>query len=62
MANVLQQKKNRGSQVLICLALLLTGVGAVLSAGGSVVGFVLLPIGVIGLIAGAGWAIKNWDF
>lgn len=63
MANVLEQKnKNRGSQILIVVALLVVGFAAVLSAGGSVFGYVLLPIGIIALILGFRWALKNWDY
>jgi hypothetical protein len=57
-----KKEKNRGSQLLFVLAMLVTGFGGVLSYGGSIVGFVILPVGLLSLIGTFVWALKNWDY
>jgi hypothetical protein len=57
-----KEQKNRGAQLVIILALLVTGFGAVLSYGGSIVGYVILPIGLLGLIWLFIRALRDWDY
>jgi hypothetical protein len=54
--------KNRGTQLLLILAMLVTGFGGVLAYGGSIVGFVILVIGLLSLVGIFIWALKNWDY
>jgi hypothetical protein len=57
-----KEEKNRGTQLLFVLAMLVTGFGGVLSYGGSIAGFVILPIGLLSLIWIFVSALKNWDY
>jgi hypothetical protein len=57
------QTKNRGSQLLVIAAILVTIFGGLLTIAGSQgVGLVLLVGGFVSLIASALWAIRNWDW
>ena len=57
-----EDAKNRGAQLLFVLAMLVTGFGGVLSSGGSVVGYVLVVVGLVALIAIFLRALKRWDY
>jgi hypothetical protein len=57
-----KEEKNRGAQLFIVLALLVTGFGMVLSYGGSIVGYVILPIGLLALIWLFIRALGSWDY
>jgi len=54
--------KNRGSQLLVIVAILVIVVGAGLSIGGSWIGFVVLAGGFAALIALTVWAVRTWDW
>lgn len=57
-----QESRNRGEQLVVVAAMLVTGFGAVLAYGGSLVGYVILPLGLITLIVSFKRALKNWDY
>lgn len=57
-----EEEKNRGAQLLFVLVLFVTGFGGVLSSGGSVVGYVLVVVGLVCLIAIFIRALKRWDY
>ena len=57
-----QEQKNRSSQLLFVLAMLVTGFGAVLSYGGSIVGYAIFVIGLMSLISICVWALKSWNY
>jgi Flp pilus assembly protein TadB len=57
------QPKNRGSQLLVIAAILVTVLGGLLTiAVDQVIGLVLLVGGFVSLIALTAWAIRNWDW
>jgi hypothetical protein len=63
VAGVKQKEgKNRGTQLLFLLAMLVTGFGGVLSYGGSIVGYLILLTGLLSLTAIFIWALRNWDY
>ena len=57
-----KEEKNRGTQLLFVLAMLVTGLGGVLSSGGSIVGYLILLIGLLSLTAIFISALRNWDY
>jgi hypothetical protein len=57
-----KKPKNRGSQLLLVLALLVCVVGGLLAMAFGWVGLVVLALGFVSLIALAAWSIKNWDY
>jgi hypothetical protein len=57
-----KEEKNRGAQVIIVVAMLVTGLGGVLAYGGSILGFIILVVGILSLIGSFIWALKNWDY
>ena len=54
--------KNRKSQLVLVLALAATFFGAWLSIVGTVMGFVLLAVGLPATVGAAVWCIRNWDY
>lgn len=56
------RKKNRGAQPLAVAGMLAVGFGGILAGGGSVVGYVLLPAGMLCLLATFLWALKRWEY
>lgn len=46
-----KEEKKRSAQLLLVLAMLITGFGAVLSFGGSMVGYGILVIGLLSFVA-----------
>jgi len=57
-----KEEKNRGTQLIFILAMLVTGFGGVLSYGGSIVGFIIFIVGLLSLIGVFIWALKNWNY
>jgi hypothetical protein len=57
-----KRPKNRGSQLLVIVSLLVTVLGALLAVDGRWFGFVVLAAGLLTLIAGMAWSVRHWDF
>jgi hypothetical protein len=57
-----KEEKNRVGQLLFVLAMLVTGFGGVLSYGGSIVGYLILLLGLLSMIAIFISALRNWDY
>jgi hypothetical protein len=58
-----KEEKNRGSQLLVIAAVLVTVLGGLLIlAVDQLVGLVLLVGGLVPLFLLAVWAIRNWDW
>jgi hypothetical protein len=57
-----KKPRNRGSQLLLVLALLVTVVGGLMAIAFGWIGLVVLALGFVSLIALTAWSIKNWDY
>lgn len=57
-----RQKRNKPSQVLLLLGMGASVVGASLMAVGSLVGFILVAVGVPFTVATAVWVFKHWNY
>jgi hypothetical protein len=54
--------KNRGSQLLVILSVLVLAVGGVLSIVGNGIGFVLLIGGFVALFLVTAWSLRHWEW
>lgn len=57
-----RQKRNKPSQLLLALGIGASLVGASLVAVGSLVGFILVIVGVPFTVAVGVWVLKNWEY